>query len=174
MRDASPHMSGFTPRPVEKLTRRKRPHNTLDIECRHFLRNTSETCAHQHPTVEYQLWLEAGKHRAPFPDRPDPSYNSNVWRNFRQHYGFQTTVEGRKISDVISTMYPLNIPSASKVGNHTFEKYIRETSLFKDDKYKSLALKQTRADMDEFRRLKYKTESRNPPLDQDGLYFCFV
>ncbi|KAL8603790.1 hypothetical protein ACOMHN_058525 [Nucella lapillus] len=168
LRGPRPHMSGFTPRPVEQLARRRRPHETLDIECRHFLRGSSESCTHQHPTVEYQLWLEAGKHSPPFPARPDPNYNSNVWRNFRRHYGFKTSAEGRKIPDVIAAMYPLNIPSASKVGDHTFEKYICETRLFEDEKYKAMALEQTRADMDEFRRLKFKTDSRNPPIDQSG------
>jgi hypothetical protein len=69
----------------------------------------------QHPTVEYQLWVEAGKHKPPFPTKPDANYNSNVWRNFRRNFGFQTTAEGRKIKDVIATMYPLNIPAPSKV-----------------------------------------------------------
>ena len=170
--DASPHMSGFTPRPVQQLASRRRPHSMLDIECHHFLRSSPEGFTHQHPTVQYQLWLEAGKHKPPFPDRPDPSYNSNVWRNFRRHYGFKTSAEGRKMTDVIAAMYPLNIPPASKVGAQTFEKYIQETSLFKDEKNKALAIKQTRSDMEEFRRLKYKTEARNPPLDQSGKYFC--
>ena len=76
------------------------------------------------------------------------------------------------MTDVIAAMYPLNIPPASKVGAQTFEKYIQETSLFKDEKNKALAIKQTRSDMEEFRRLKYKTEARNPPLDQSGKYFC--
>lgn len=168
MSDASPHMSGFTPRPVEQLAKQRRPHEMIDIECRHFLRSSPETTAHQHPTVQYQLWLEAGKHKPPFPARPDPNYNSNVWRNFRRQYGFQTTADGRKMTDVIAAMYPLNIPPASKVGVQTFEKYIQETSLFKDQKNKAMAIKQTRADMEEFRRLKYKTEARNPPLDQSG------
>ncbi|XP_076471281.1 testis-expressed protein 52-like [Babylonia areolata] len=168
MSDASPHMTGFTPRPIEQLSKRRRPQEMLDIECRHFLRGSTEACSHQHPTVEYQLWLEAGKHEAPFPGRPDPNYNSNVWRNFRRNFGFKTSVEGRKISDVIASMYPLNIPTASKVGKHTFEKYIKETALFQDDKYKAMAIAQTRSDMNEFRRLKVKTESRNPPIDQTG------
>ena len=170
MNDASPHLSGFTPRPVEQLANRRRPQNMLDLECRHFLRSSSDTFTHRHPTVQYKLWLEAGKHKPPFPARPDTNYNSNVWRNFRRHYGFETTVpvDGRKMTDVIAAMYPLNIPTASKVGSQTFEKYIRETSLFKDEKKKALAIQQTRADMEEFQRLKHKTEARNPPLDQSG------
>lgn len=166
--DPSPHMSGFTPRPIQKLATQRKPHDTVDIECCHFLRNSTKNFVHQHPTVEYQLWQEAGKHKPPFPKRPDPSYNSNVWRNFRRSYGFRTTAEGRKISDVIAAMYPLNIPTPSKVGDHTFEKYIRETSLFRDEKNKALAIKQVQTDLEEFRKLKYRTEARNPPVDQSG------
>ncbi|KAK7486671.1 hypothetical protein BaRGS_00022072 [Batillaria attramentaria] len=168
MQDVHPHKSGFTPRPIEKLATKRKPHNTVDIECSHFLRCNRKSVVHQHPTVEFQLWQEAGKHDPPFPKRPDPSYNSNVWRNFRRSYGIHATAEGRKISDVIAAMYPLNIPTPSKVGDYTFEKYIRETSLFRDEKNKALAIKQTQSDAEEFRRLKYRTEARNPPVDQAG------
>lgn len=168
LKERSPYLSGFTPRPAQKLTTRRRPHSMLDIECQHFLRNSTKEFTSQHPTVEYQVWVEAGKHDPPFPPYPDASYNSNVWRNFRRNYGFQTSAEGRKVTEVIAAMYPLNIPPASKVGNFTFDKYIRETKLFKDEKHKALAIKQTTTDLEEFRRLKYKTESRNPPIDQSG------
>lgn len=168
MKDVSPHLSGFTPRPNQKLSCQKRPREMLDIECRHFLRNPLESVVHQHPPVEYQMWVEAGKHDPPFPKRPDVSYNSNVWRNFRRNYGIQTSAEGRKVSEVIAALYPLNIPPPSQVGNNTFEKYIKETSLIKNEKYKIIAINQTKSDTEEFQRLKHKTEARNPPLDALG------
>ncbi|XP_046337545.2 testis-expressed protein 52-like [Haliotis rufescens] len=168
MNTLSPHYSGFTPRPVEQLSRQRKPQSSLDIECHHFLRTKSKHFTHGNPTLEYRLWLEAGKHQPPFPERPDSSYNSNVWRNFRRHYGFDTTAEGRKMSDVIAAMYPLNIPAPSKVGDNTFHKYIMESRIFEDDKYKMMAIQRTKADVKEFKKLKIKTESRNPPLDEDG------
>ena len=160
--------TGFQPRPVQNLAVRKVPRTMLNIECNHFLRTKTKEFTHGHPTIEYKLWLEAGKHDAPFPQRPDESFNSNVWRNFRRQYGFSTTADGRKISDVIAAMYPLNIPAPSKVGEQTFEKYIREAKLFKSEKFKSMAMSRTRADVDEFKRLRVKSQGRNPPIDEDG------
>lgn len=162
---------GFHPRPVQNLAVRKPPKTMLNIECNHFLRTNTEEFTHGHPTVEYKLWLEAGKHDPPFPQKPDENFNSNVWRNFRRQYGFNTTADGRKISDVIASMYPLNIPAPSKVGEQTFEKYIRESKLFKSEKYKSMAMSKTKTDVDEFKRLRIKSQGRNPPIDEMGKLF---
>lgn len=159
---------GFHPRSMQKLATRKAPRTMLNIECNHFLRSNTETFAHGHPIIEHKLWLEAGKHDAPFPQRPDESFNSNVWRNFRRQYGFHNNADGGKMSDVIAAMYPLNIPAPSKVGDHTFEKYIRETKLFSNEKFKSMAMSRTKADVEEFRRLRIKSQSRNPPIDEEG------
>ncbi|XP_053385142.1 testis-expressed protein 52-like [Mercenaria mercenaria] len=159
---------GFHPKPIQRLAVRKPPRTMLNIECNHYLRSSTEEFAHGHPTMEYKLWLEAGKHGAPFPQRPDDNFNSNVWRNFRRQYGFHTNAEGSKMSDVIAAMYPLNIPAPSKVGEQTFEKYIRETKLFQSDKFKTLAMSRTKSDVEEFRKLRIKSLGRNPPIDEDG------
>ncbi|KAJ8311147.1 hypothetical protein KUTeg_011300, partial [Tegillarca granosa] len=168
MKNVDPKYTGFTPRPVEKLTRRKKPRTMLNIECNHFLRTDTDGFVHGNPTLEYKLWKEAGKHDPPYPNVPDQNYNSNIWRNFRRHYGFSTKAEGRKISDVIASMYPLNIPKPSQIGEHTFEKYVRETKLFNNEKYKILAMERTKTDIQEFKRLRSKSDARNPPLDEDG------
>ncbi|XP_060072482.1 testis-expressed protein 52-like [Ylistrum balloti] len=160
--------SGFTPRPIQKLAERKKPRTMLNIECNHFLRTKTDAFTHGHPMLGYKLWLEAGKHEAPYPSRPDDNYNSNVWRNFRRQYGFSATADGRKISDVIASMYPLNIPPPSQVGDHTFDKFIRESSLFNNDKMKALAMERTKNDVVEFKRLRVKSDARNPPLDESG------
>lgn len=159
---------GFHPRPVQNLVVRRAPKTMLNIECNHFLRTNTEEFTHGHPTMEYKLWLEAGKHDAPFPQRPDENFNSNVWRNFRRQYGFNATADGRKISDVIASMYPLNIPAPSKVGEQSFEKYIRESKLFKSEKFKSMAMSKTKTDVEEFKRLRVKSNARNPPIDEMG------
>jgi len=162
------HHSGFHPKPIQRLAVRRAPKTMLNIECNHYLRSNTETFAHGHPTIEYKLWQEAGKHDAPFPQRPDESFNSNVWRNFRRQYGFHTHADSGKMSDIIAAMYPLNIPAPSKVGEQTFEKYIRETKLFNDDKFKSMAMSRTKADLEEFRKLRVKSQGRNPPIDEQG------
>ncbi|XP_005091514.1 testis-expressed protein 52 [Aplysia californica] len=163
-----PHRSGFTPRPVERLTSRSRPHTMVDIECCHFLRTPSREFTVQQPTVEHRLWVEAGKHDAPFPTRPDTSYNSNIWRNFRKQFGLNFSPEGKKVTDVIAAMYPLNIPAASNVGENTFEKYIKETRLFQNPKAKNLAIRRTKTDVHEFKQLKCKSDGRHPPINEKG------
>ena len=168
MMSPTPHYTGFTPRPIEQLSKRKKPTTALDIELKHKLRIEVEECTHKNLPIQYRLWLEAGKHKPPFPDKPDPCYNSNVWRNFRRQFGFTTSAQGQKIPDMIAAMYPLNIPKPSKVGKNTFVKYIQETKLFENEKFKKLAVQRMKTDLAEFRRLKLLSEARNPPLDQDG------
>lgn len=168
MKDNRVPLSGFSPRPIQRLANRKQPRSVLNIECNHFLRTETKDFTHGHAPMTYKLWMEAGKHDPPYPNTPDPNFNSNVWRNFRKQYGFNTTAEGRKISEVLATMYPLNIPAPSKVGDHTFEKYIRETKLFNDEKIAFLAMNRTKADVQEFKRLRCRSEARNPPIDESG------
>ena len=62
----------------------------FQIECSQFLESTAEQTTHGYPTLAHRLWLEAGKHRPQKPSRPDPQFNNNVWRNFKQTYGFET------------------------------------------------------------------------------------
>ncbi|ESO82384.1 hypothetical protein LOTGIDRAFT_86394, partial [Lottia gigantea] len=160
--------TGFTPRSVQKLATRKKPTTVLDFECNHFLRTNPEAFTNGQPSVEHRLWLEAGKCAPPYPSRPDASYNSNVWRNFRKQFGFHTSAEGRKTSDVIAAMYPLNIPPPSKIGEHTFNKFVKESNLFQDERFKSLAIKRTSDDDFQMRKLKIKSEVRHPPIDRNG------
>lgn len=170
MRNVNPKYTGFTPRRTEKLAVLKKPRTMLDIECNHYLRTKNEQFVHGHPHLGYKLWLEAGKHDPPFPAKGDQNFNSNVWRNFRKEYGFQNTAEGRRIGDIIATMYPLNIPAPSKVGDHTFDKYLRESKIFRNEKFESLAINRTKQDAKDFKRLRAKSEARNPPLDELGKF----
>jgi len=162
------YKSGFTPRPIERLSLRSRPHTMTDIECSHFLRTSSREFTHEHETVEKRLWVEAGKYDAPFPARPDTNYNSNIWRNFRKQFGLNFSADGKNITDVIAAMYPLNIPAPSNVGHNSFEKYIRETNLFQNEKAKNLAIRRTKTEVGEFKQLKYKSDGRHPPINEKG------
>ncbi len=169
-----PKKTGFTPRPIEKYTRKRRPRNLLDVECNHLLRSTTEEFATGYPSLTYRMWLEAGKHQPPIPDKPDPNYNSNVWRNFRENYGFYTTTEGQKISEMIATMYPLNIPAPSKVGDYNYKKFLTETPLIQNPKAKRLAIERVTKDLEDFRKMRLRSEMKNPPLDQYGKIFILV
>ncbi|XP_074660139.1 testis-expressed protein 52-like isoform X2 [Tubulanus polymorphus] len=168
MKEVTPKYSGFTPRPVEKLAVTRRPKSMLNIECNHVLRTDRADSVHLNPSLQYKLWLEAGKHSAPHPSRPDDSYNSNIWRNFRKNYGFDSGSDGRNITELIASMYPINIPKPSAVSKNTYDKYIRESDVFKDDKRRALAIIRSKTDISEFRRLRAKSEARYPPIDKDG------
>ncbi|KAL5007902.1 hypothetical protein ScPMuIL_016708 [Solemya velum] len=160
--------SAFMPRSAQRLAILKQPRTMLNIECNHFLRTRSANAAHGHATLEHRLWLEAGKYSAPFPQRPDSNYNSNIWRNFRRQYALKMSADDGNISDVIAAMYPLNVPCPSKVGEHSLRRYIQDTSLFKSEKHKSIALHRARTDAHELNRMKALSEARNPPMDTDG------
>lgn len=168
MKDSCPHQSGFAPRPVQKLVTRKIPRSSLNIECNHFLRNTSGQSAHGHDSVPFRLWLEAGKHQPPLPEKPDPNYNSNVWRNFQRQYGFHPDTKGQKIDQMIASMYPLNVPAPSTVGEYNYAKFLTETPIIRDEKLRKMAVDRTTKDLLEFRRLRLRSDSRNPPIDQSG------
>ncbi|CAL1543415.1 unnamed protein product [Lymnaea stagnalis] len=168
MADEVPHHLGFTPRPIQRLSTQARPQSMVDIECRHFLRTQSKDFTREIPTLEYILWVEAGKSPAPVPARPDTSYNSNIWRNFRRQYGLNFSAEGRKISEVIATMYPLNIPAPSQLAGNSYEKYLKESKLFQDSNKKSLAIERIRKEIKHFKELKVKSDARNPPLSERG------
>ena len=98
----------------------------------------------------------------------DSNYNSNVWRNFRKSYGFHTSTKGQKIGEMIAQLYPLNLPPPSKVGEYTYPRFLSETPLIKDEKLRKLAIERTTQDILEFKRIRLKSEMRNPPLDERG------
>lgn len=147
--EKTPHFTGFKPRPVEKLALKRIPKSTLSIECNHFLRNSTDHFAHGQAQLPYQLWLEAGKHPAPYPDKPDEQYNSNVWRNFRQAYGIVTSTKGMQMNDMIATLYPLNVPAPSKA-------------------IKERMLRKCEDNLNDFYRQRLLSDTRNPPLDKRG------
>lgn len=114
------------------------------------------------------MWKEAGKHEPPIPARPDTQYNSNVWRNFRRAYGFYVNSEGQKVSEMIANMYPMNVPAPSQVREYTYSKFLRETPLIKDEKRRQYAIDKTAKDIMEFKRMRLRSDMRNPPLDKSG------
>ena len=168
--EVKPKHTGFTPRPIQKLAVKKKPHTMLDVECNHFLHSSRDESTHGIPPLSYRMWLEASKYDPSVPEKPDPQYNSNVWRNFRKQYGFHVNSEGQKVSEMIAAMYPLNIPSPSRVGDYTYEKFLQEISLIKDEKLRKMAIRRTAKDVEEFKKLKLRAEMRNPPVDPEGMF----
>jgi hypothetical protein len=100
---------------------------------------------------------------------PAMSFDSNIWRNFRNSAG----VMGQRkstVSEAISEMYPINIPSPSQVGSHTLAKYYEENkkNLFKVHKNYSQAVAKADKEATIMKFLRLKSEMRNPPMDWDG------
>ena len=168
--EVRPKMSGFTPRRLEKLTRQSLPRTMVNIECNHLLRTSRDESTHGHQSLEYQLWLEAGKHNPPFPKLADENYNSNVWRNFKGNFSFDIGTKGRSTAEATASAYPITIPKPSKIGDYTFSRFLKETpALIKDERMRALAINRTTVDRNMMEQLKIKSHSRYPPMDKEGM-----
>lgn len=169
MDEVRPKMSGFTPRRLEKLTRQPLPRTMVNMECNHLLRTSREESAHGHQSLEFQLWLEAGKHNPPFPQLADENYNANVWRNFKGNFSFDVGTKGRSTAEATAAAYPISVPRPSKIGDYTFSRFLKETpGLIKDQRMRELAINRTTVDRLMMEQLKIKSYSRYPPMDLDG------
>lgn len=167
--EIQPRRSGFTPRRIEKLTKQALPRSMVNIECNHLLRTSREESAHGHQSLEYQLWLEAGRRTPPNPNPPDENYNSNVWRNFKGNFSFYVGSKGRSVAESAAAAYPITIPKPSKIGDYTFTKFIKETpALIKDDDLRAITINRTTVDKNMMEQLKIKSYCRYPPIDRDG------
>ena len=130
--------SGFTANPSNWMGRSfRKPTTATTLECSHILRSSLIETASGFPALEYRLWQEAGKQPPPLPHRPDDNYNSNVWRNFRKAFGVGTDLEKSTprsrvsdIDDTIAAIYPVNIPKPSRMGEHSYARYIEDSELF--------------------------------------------
>ena len=67
-------------------------------------------------------------------------------------------------------MFPVVVPKPSLLSEHTLGKFLEDNpSYIKNEKQRKLVIKSTDTDVDEFRRLRLKSESRNPPIDRRGI-----
>ena len=166
-------LSGFTDRYINRLTTHKPTPTMLTIESNHLKRELNRDPKNITPLLEYQLWLEAGKlDKMNFKSLEGDNkitYNSNLWRNFRNSAGLLSNRKGT-VSESISTLYPINIPSPSQIGPYTLAKYYQENknSLFKSDKTYNVAVAKVENEATLMKYLRLKSEMRNPPLDWNG------
>ncbi|KAF6019545.1 TEX52 [Bugula neritina] len=99
----------------------------------------------------------------------DSNYNSNVWRNFKKNFSFNLNTAGRSVSESAAIAHPIAIPKPSKVGDYTFNRFIRETpALIKDERVRSIATCRTAVDEHMMEQLKIKSYNRYPPIDVNG------
>lgn len=177
MCDHKPHYTGFTPRSLQYLIHRSRPHSTLNIECCHFLRTSAHDFTSQQPRMEHRLWIEAGKSDIAVPTHPDTNYNSNIWRNFRRSFQINYSTDTGRVTDAVAALYPVNIPPPSQVADYTFDKYLGQTKLFDNERLKSLAIQRAATETSEFQKLKCRSQARNPPVNEKGQLkacICFL
>lgn len=168
-------LPGFSNRPCSKqaLSNQTAHRSRLKLETNLVKRDAKRSFNKIMPLLEYQLWLEAGKlDKASFKSEHSDAevcFNSNLWRNFRNASGLMTTRKGT-VSEAVSTLYPINIPSPSQIGMHTLSSYYQENkrNMFKTDKTYKLAVARSENEATIMKYLRLKSEMRNPPLDFNG------
>ena len=80
-----------------------------------------------------------------------------------------TTRKGT-VSEAVSTLYPINIPTPSQIGMNTLSNFYQENkrNMFKTDKTYKLAVARSENEATIMKYLRLKSEMRNPPLDFNG------
>ncbi|XP_077994810.1 testis-expressed protein 52-like [Glandiceps talaboti] len=160
--------SAFSPRPIHKLTEKKPPKSWTSIAMNHKLRTSVPESTSVQTSEPYKLWLHAGQRDAPFPPRWDPQYDSNVWRNFGMSRGVKFDTSGKDITELIASMYPIQVPAHSEVGDNNYAKYLAEVPLIHDGKRRNIAISKSELNLQEFQKLKVRSEVRVPPVTEQG------
>ena len=80
----------------------------------------------------------------------------------------QLDTEGKTMSELVASMYPLNIPAPSSMGKYTYANLLRETDFVRDQVLKRKIVKTTTSDVRDFKWLRLKSDARNPPMDTKG------
>jgi len=173
----------FKPHISQRLIELEHPRTSLDHEVHHTMRDSYDDRASPSirpstaNTLDYALWLEAGKHshkptHAKSLDSKPP-INYNIWRNYRHYYagvnGQNTARRSRaqtRLSEDTAFKYPIIIPAPSQLGeNHLrnfFESNKRE--LFQNQSHFRMALIQADNDERMLRMLSLKSQQRKPPV----------
>lgn len=165
---------GFNQHAINRLAIERPSANSLTIETNRIKRDMKKTTKNIVPLLEYQLWLEAGKlDKINFKvdlANPGVTFNSNLWRNFRNSSGLINSDNKDNVSEAVSNLYPINIPSASQVGTHTLSNFFDQNryNMFKDDRTFNLTVARVENEATFMKFLRLKSELRNPPLDYDG------
>ena len=172
----------FKPHITQRLTELEHPKTSLDHEILHTLRESYDD--RSSPTarttvsgsLDYALWLEAGKHphKSTYAKSLDgkPPINYNIWRNYRHYYAGLNSNHSRhascqtRLSEEAAFKYPIIIPSPSQLGENHLRQFFEanKKELFQNQSQFRMAL--IKADNDErmLRMLSLKSQQRNPPI----------
>ena len=177
----------FSPRPKASLgiPTRAEPVSDSRLEARSFFREAPCSYRDKPPnTTQHRLWLDISAIDITEMEKMDKDYNSNLWKNFRfvrsgktlKGSGSKTNISvpvvlktdhERAFRDDVAKNYPLKIPKPSRVGEHTYEKFIG-LARFSDEKRKTIQLHTKKTQNLEKKELKIRSECRAPPLDCEG------
>ena len=136
-------------------------------------------------SLDYALWLEAGKHshKASYAKSLDgrPPINYNIWRNYRHYYNGVHSHSARRngaqsrLNEEAAFKYPIIIPAPSQLGENHLRRFFESNKkeLFQNQSHFRMAL--IRADNDErmLRLLSLQTQQRNPPVPSGKISFSF-
>nr|CAB3266913.1 uncharacterized protein ENSP00000372125 homolog [Phallusia mammillata] len=163
-----PHLTAFSPRPETRLATAKSPTTDTKICLNHKLRTFRNESTIIYPLESYQTWVDAGNLEPLYPANPDPCYNANVWRNFSSREGSHYSPGSRGTSATLASMYPLNIPPPSRMGNFTYARFIKYGDIFRDPLRKQKKITWSEKELEEMRRMKMMSDARVPPTDDKG------
>jgi hypothetical protein len=179
----------FKPHISQRLIELEHPRTSLDHEVYHTLRESYDdrSSPTSRPTtsasLDYSLWLEAGKHshKPTYAKSLDgkPPINYNIWRNYRHYYtginshsARRTSVHSR-LNEEAAFKYPIIIPAPSQLGENHLRQFFEanKKELFQNQSHFRMAL--IKADNDErmLRMLSLKSQQRNPPISSGRTKF---
>jgi hypothetical protein len=172
----------FKPHISERLTELDHPKTSLDHEVFHTLRESYDD--RSSPTarpstsasLDYALWLEAGKHshKPTYAKSLDgkPPINYNIWRNYRHYYTGVNSHTARRssaqsrLNEEAAFKYPIIIPAPSQLGENHLRRFFEanKKELFQNQSHFRMALIQADNDERMLRMLSLKSQQRRPPV----------
>lgn len=167
--EIQPKLSGFrsrppisTPTPQVKLSAHR--------ELAHVTRTSLEDRTYKSPSLEYRLWLEAGKQNLKAANKNHPKVSTGLWRNIRNEYGLARAKSSEDESaEFVASLYPLSVPQPSQLRDNTYAKYLTETpEIIKDDRKRQVVIGKVVTENKRMKELQMKSQMRNPPLDENG------
>lgn len=172
----------FKPHISQRLIQREHPRTSLDHEISHTLRDSYDdrSSPSNRPStaasLDYALWLEAGKHshKPTYAKSLDgkPPINYNIWRNYRHYYAGvndqHTTRRNRtqsRLNEEAAFRYPIIIPAPSQLGENHLRNFFESNKkeLFQNQSHFRMALIQADNDEKMLRMLSLKSQQRKPP-----------
>lgn len=182
----------FKPHISQRLIELDHPKTSLDHEVFHTLRESYDD--RSSPTarpgtsasLDYALWLEAGKHshKPTYAKSLDgkPPINYNIWRNYRHYYTGISSPRTRRIStqsrlnEEAAFKYPIIIPAPSQLGENHLRQFFEanKKELFRNQSHFRMALIQADNDERMLRMLSLKSQQRNPPVPSGTTIFFFL